>query len=159
MYILHILITVGLFVLLTPGILVTLPNTKKTSKYTVALVHGLIFAIVMHIFYMYVLPNFIEGFQEGAQNSNKKAAAKSPLAAQAEKNGITETQQETINKELDAQCSSNGRCSLFGNDFEYVSNCNGDTNRTKLEEIKVFKINNYHKPNADLRKTPRMRGC
>ena len=55
MSVLYILITVGLFVLLTPGILVTLP--KKASKYTVASVHGVIFAVLMHVIYIYILPN------------------------------------------------------------------------------------------------------
>ena len=36
-----------LFVLLTPGILVTLPM-KNASKITCAFVHGLIFAVVYH---------------------------------------------------------------------------------------------------------------
>jgi len=42
-----IIYTIILFVLLTPSIIVRLP--KKGNKYTVALVHGLIFAIIYHI--------------------------------------------------------------------------------------------------------------
>jgi len=55
MTIVHFLITVVLFVLLTPGILVRLP--RKGSKWTVAIVHGIVFAVVMHVVYWYVLPN------------------------------------------------------------------------------------------------------
>jgi len=55
MSIVHFLITVVLFVLLTPGILVRLP--PKGSKWTVAIVHGTVFAFVMHIVCWYILPN------------------------------------------------------------------------------------------------------
>ena len=80
MSVLYILITVGLFVLLTPGILVTLPKTKKASKYTVALVHGVIFAVVIHVIYMYVLPNLeeLEGFQEGSTFAKNRPVAPQP---------------------------------------------------------------------------------
>ena len=54
MSVVHFLLAVLLFVLLTPGILLRLP--PNGSKWTVALVHGVIFAAVMHILYMYVLP-------------------------------------------------------------------------------------------------------
>jgi len=37
-----------LFVLLTPGVLVTLPS-KGSSLLTVAVVHGLVFALVYHL--------------------------------------------------------------------------------------------------------------
>jgi len=62
--ILHSLLAVVLFVLLSPGILVRLP--PKGSKWTVAIVHGIIFAIVMYLVSSYVLPN-LEGFKEGAK--------------------------------------------------------------------------------------------
>jgi len=41
------LFVAGLFFVLTPGILVSLP--PKGSKYTVALVHGLVFAVIFHL--------------------------------------------------------------------------------------------------------------
>ena len=41
------LFVAALFVVLTPGILVTLPS--KGSKITVAIVHGLIFAVIYHL--------------------------------------------------------------------------------------------------------------
>ena len=44
--IITIIFTILLFVLLTPSILVRLP--KKGNKYTVAFVHGLLFAIIYH---------------------------------------------------------------------------------------------------------------
>jgi hypothetical protein len=37
-----------LFVLLTPGVLVTLPSTRS-SLLTVAVVHGVVFALVYHL--------------------------------------------------------------------------------------------------------------
>jgi hypothetical protein len=54
-----LLLAVVLFVLLSPGILVRLP--PNGSKWTVAIVHGIIFAIVMYFVYLYVLPS-LEGF-------------------------------------------------------------------------------------------------
>jgi len=47
------LFTVFLFVLLTPAILVRLP--PKGSKLTVAIVHGLIFSIILHLSHRFVL--------------------------------------------------------------------------------------------------------
>ncbi len=47
-----IIYTIFLFVLLTPSILVRLP--KKGNKYTVAFVHGLIFAIIYHFTHKFV---------------------------------------------------------------------------------------------------------
>ena len=41
------LFVAALFVVLTPGVLVTLPS--KGSKLTVAVVHGLLFAVVYHL--------------------------------------------------------------------------------------------------------------
>ncbi len=45
----HILMTIYvafLFVILTPGILITLP--PNSSKLTVAIVHGIVFAVLYH---------------------------------------------------------------------------------------------------------------
>jgi hypothetical protein len=69
MSVFHFILTVALFVLLTPGILLRLPSSG--SKWTVALVHGVVFAVVMHILYFYVLPNLsLEGFKEGKEGPN-----------------------------------------------------------------------------------------
>ena len=57
MSVVHFLLAVLLFVLLTPGILLRLP--PNGSKWTVALVHGVLFSAVMHILYMYVLPRLM----------------------------------------------------------------------------------------------------
>jgi len=61
-----ILYTVLLFVLLTPAILVRLP--PNGNKWTVAFVHGLIFALVYHFTHHFVLKLSygFEGFNEGA---------------------------------------------------------------------------------------------
>lgn len=57
------LYVVLLFVLLTPGVLLTLP--KGGSKLTVAVVHGLVFAVVWHFTNNMVLRATagLEGFQ------------------------------------------------------------------------------------------------
>lgn len=62
-----------LFVLLTPGILLTLP--PKGGKYIVALVHGIVFAVVLCLAYKYA-SGYIEGNENmkkmGMHNKNKK---------------------------------------------------------------------------------------
>jgi hypothetical protein len=45
------LFIVVLFVLLTPNVLLRLP--PKGGKWTVAIVHGLVFAFILHYSYMY----------------------------------------------------------------------------------------------------------
>jgi len=50
-----------LFVALTPGVLLTLP--KKGSKMTVAVVHGLVFAVVFHLTHKTAMRMLYEGFQ------------------------------------------------------------------------------------------------
>ena len=47
-----IIYTVILFVLLTPSILFSFP--KKSNKWTVAFVHGLVFAIIFHFTHKFV---------------------------------------------------------------------------------------------------------
>ena len=65
MHLILILYTVLLFVLLTPAILVRLP--PNGNKWTVAFVHGLIFALVFHFTHHFVsnLSYGFEGFKEG----------------------------------------------------------------------------------------------
>ena len=55
---------VALFVALTPGVLLTLP--KGGSKLTVAVVHGVVFAIVLQLTKKYVMQALskFEGFEE-----------------------------------------------------------------------------------------------
>jgi len=59
-----------LFVLLTPGILLTLP--PKGGKFIVALVHGIVFAVVLCLAYKYA-SSYVEG---NAVMSNKKMGMK-----------------------------------------------------------------------------------
>ena len=54
------LFIVVLFVALTPGVLVTLPT--KGSKLTVAIVHGLVFAVVYHFMHKLIVSYLYEGF-------------------------------------------------------------------------------------------------
>jgi hypothetical protein len=72
MSVFHFIITVFLFVLLTPGILLRLP--PKGSKWIVAIVHGIVFALSMHIVYYYILPSLrsLEGFKEGSDGNKKQ---------------------------------------------------------------------------------------
>lgn len=56
-----LLFIVVLFVVLTPGILLTLP--PKGSKLTVAIVHGIVFALAYNFLYKAVWSILYEGFQ------------------------------------------------------------------------------------------------
>jgi hypothetical protein len=66
--------TVVLFVLLTPGILLRLP--PKGGNFTVALVHGLVFAIVF-----YFIKKYFSNYLEGAQVMGKKGELMKPMNA------------------------------------------------------------------------------
>lgn len=61
---------VALFVVLTPGIFLTLPK-KTSNKWTVALVHGVIFAIVWFIFYKPLTQVNYSFILEGAEVQKK----------------------------------------------------------------------------------------
>lgn len=62
---------VALFVVLTPGVFVTLPK-KGGNKWTVALVHGVIFAIVWFIFYKPLTHINYSFILEGAEVKEKE---------------------------------------------------------------------------------------
>ena len=64
-----------LFVVLTPGVLLTLP--KGGARITVALVHGLVFAVVYHFTYKTVwrMSMSMDGFQNMANNAGNTANA------------------------------------------------------------------------------------
>ena len=47
--------TTFLFFVLTPGIVVTIP--PKSNKYVVAIVHGVIFALILHCTHTFSLTN------------------------------------------------------------------------------------------------------
>lgn len=68
------LFIVALFVVLTPGILVTLPS-KGSSKLTVAVVHGIVFALLYSLLNKTVWNYLYEGFTS--------APPKKPTAADA----------------------------------------------------------------------------
>uniref|UniRef100_A0A6C0JV68 Uncharacterized protein n=1 Tax=viral metagenome TaxID=1070528 RepID=A0A6C0JV68_9ZZZZ len=65
-----------LFVVLTPGVLLTLP--KGGSKLVVAATHGLVFALVYHLTHKLVwkLSMHLDGFQDAAPVVNNVAAMK-----------------------------------------------------------------------------------
>lgn len=64
MIIIHFIITVLLFVLLTPGILLRLP--PKSTALISAIVHAVLFSVVLFFVNKYILPIFtrLEGFKE-----------------------------------------------------------------------------------------------
>ena len=61
-----------LFVLLTPGVLLRLP--PKGSLLTVAIVHGLVFALVFHFTHRVVYRMSMEGFADEEMDAKKKMA-------------------------------------------------------------------------------------
>jgi type III secretory pathway component EscU len=76
-------VLVALFVALTPGVLLRIPAAG--SKLTVAVVHGLVFAFVLQLTYMYFLDDILdmmdvsEGFRRRRRNKRvemKKEAEK-----------------------------------------------------------------------------------
>ena len=70
-----------LFVVLTPGILLTIP--RKGPKLTVAVVHGLVFALVYYFTHNFVwqLTAGMEGFSAVIQVANNTAADRAAAAA------------------------------------------------------------------------------
>jgi len=73
------LFVVLLFVLLTPGVLVTLPS-KGSSKLTVAVVHGLVFALLYSLLHKTVWSYLYEGFADPVAAA--AADKKKPVASQ-----------------------------------------------------------------------------
>ena len=71
-----------LFLVLTPGVLLSLP--KNGSKFTVTAVHGIIFAVILYVTGHYVWKltgGALEGYKEGKRNkkvANKKKTSKAP---------------------------------------------------------------------------------
>jgi hypothetical protein len=65
-----------LFVLLTPGVLLRLP--PKGSLLTVAIVHGLVFALVYHFTHKIVYRMSVDGF-EGETADQAGPAPKKPM--------------------------------------------------------------------------------
>jgi hypothetical protein len=58
----------ALFVLLTPGVLVKLP--PKGSLLTVAIVHGLVFALIYHLTHKVVYRMSVDGFENSPMNAD-----------------------------------------------------------------------------------------
>jgi amino acid transporter len=72
-----IIIIIIIFVGLTPGIFLRLPSNG--SKLTVAIVHGIIFALLMQVLYYYTLPynlSNLEGFTKGKKGKKRKRRKK-----------------------------------------------------------------------------------
>ena len=69
MHLLMSLFVAALFVALTPGVLLTLP--KGGSKLTVAVVHGLVFAVVFQLTHKMVWRVLYEGFQAEEEEEEK----------------------------------------------------------------------------------------
>ena len=82
------LFTTLLFVLLTPGMLLRIP--PGGSKLTVALVHGLIFALLYHFTHKMVWRALYEGFQAAGATATVMACEKdadctAPMKCKAKK--------------------------------------------------------------------------
>jgi hypothetical protein len=68
MNLLSFVYVVILFVLLTPGVLVKLP--PKGSLLTVAIVHGLVFALIYHLTHRTVYRLSVDGFEDSPMNED-----------------------------------------------------------------------------------------
>jgi hypothetical protein len=97
----HSMILYGtfLFFLLTPGVLFT--YAKKRNIYGIALMHSILFALVLQLTYKYILRlTTKEGFTEGATTltSEKKKALKSILEDWQNKNKepLTQLKQNSL---------------------------------------------------------------
>jgi len=98
------LFVAALFVVLTPGVLVTLPS--KGSKLTVAVVHGLLFAVIYHLTRKAVshflrsngLSSTTEAFQTEAFEICNAAKASVDLFDQATKDAIEADRMNAPNK-------------------------------------------------------------
>lgn len=66
------IVIVALFVVLTPGILLSLP--PKGSKLVVALTHGIVFAVVLKLIYkpLWKFTSRLEGMAEGADGEEEE---------------------------------------------------------------------------------------
>ena len=95
------LFVAALFVVLTPGILVSLP--PKGSKLTVAIVHGLVFAVLYHLTHKAVWHYLYEGFKATAPKlvASKGQASSSSVAATMKK-------ANDAKKFADATCKKSG---------------------------------------------------
>jgi len=82
------LFSVFLFFILTPNILVSLP--PKGNKYTVALVHSIIFGIVWHLTHKGVW-HLTEGFDEPQSQAADKASQQIADAIKALENASATT--------------------------------------------------------------------
>ena len=112
MSVVHFLVTVILFVLLTPAVLVRLP--PKGSKWTVALVHGVVFATVIHVVYLYVLPNLpileeLTSAEIAKKNfeSSQKVAQNSQKQIQKQADDMREKQKQSMNALIQKQIQQN----------------------------------------------------
>ena len=77
--IMMILYTIILFVILTPSVVFQLP--KKGNKYTVAFVHGLIFAVVFHFTHNMLTFNKKENYETWYSDSLCKNSVRNHAGA------------------------------------------------------------------------------
>jgi len=84
-----LLFIVVLFVVLTPGVLLTLP--PKGSKLTVAVVHGIVFALAYNFLYKAVWSILYEGFQDVPSEKIQQVQTMASQAARAIPQGFPTT--------------------------------------------------------------------
>ena len=82
-------VLVALFVALTPGVLLRIPAAG--SKLTVAVVHGLVFALVLQLTYMYFLDDILDmmDVSEGFRRRRRRRREMVEMNKEAEKIEVT----------------------------------------------------------------------
>lgn len=94
-----------LFIVLTPGVLLRLP--MNGSKMTVALTHGLVFAVVWHFTHKMVWRALYEGFQgSGGSETPKVAAARAKVVTA--QTAVNEAQEDLTEAQRAQQLGNQG---------------------------------------------------
>ena len=128
-----IILSILLFFVLTPGILVTLP--KKASKYVVAFTHAVIFTGVYHIFMRWFWHSKManrksEGFSEGA----------------GEEEGAWKNMRDWIDKHVDSDATGDEISDIKTNLKTKLDNME----KTKSDIIDWIQNNQKLKPAGDI---------
>jgi len=118
----NIILAVLLFFVLTPGILLRLPN--KGSKYVVAGVHAIVFGLLLWVLGKFVMNSF-EGFEEGAVVMGKDANSPVQVRINEILDNATKIQ-NSLKKEFDKIVTSHQATVTLKNAYtkEYGDNLN-----------------------------------
>jgi len=145
-----------LFVVLTPGVLVRIP--KRGKPLTVALVHGLVFAVIFH-FTAKMLYNagYIEGFQSQVPLSAEAEKIARRLGEDASLRTPERTEKINIVNALNQTQAGRAALEAIKNNLNAIAQLNSmltskDDDGTKFDKVLDFQINyirNYGKLSAD----------